>query len=379
MNPINTAILQEDFSTAQQLLDQGEAWDLTDFMAAQAYERLLKNQQFELLQCFIDKQHINLDLFEYDNFNNSLFELLTQQPCTDAFLAFLDNLLPQVENIEEDIADMTWLGLALQNKSELPFLEKLIEHGCDVQYKNNNDQSVLFQTNDVALCQFLMDQGVDVNAKDNGGNTILMNAVAQNNAELVQLYLDAGADTNHQNNKGETAYHIAVFNAMSIDRYQQLSNYDPPRFDQVNTQGQSLFFQFVESSDLSWAPQLELFKLMINDGADLFQAEKNAYGEEKTVAQLLATKDISIFEILLQQDDFNPNQQDNAGNTWLHYVCRENLNFEQSKAKTFYQKIKRLIQAGADVSIRNDQDQTPADLASDDNLKAKGLALLLKQ
>ncbi len=379
MNPINSAILQNDFTTAQQLLEQGESWNLDNFMATQAYERLLNNKQFDLLNMFIENEHLSLDIFEYDSFTSTIFESLTRLQLDDELLTYLNTLLPQVENIDDDLQGINWLGLAIKNNADIQFIEKLVENGCDINYRNSSEQTLLFLTENIDLCNFLLNSGVDVNTKDNGGNTALKRAVASENTDLITAFLDFGADPNSQNIKGETVYHTVVFETMKPEIYQLLAQYDPPRFDLLNKSGQSLFFQFIESSNLDWEAQVQLFELMLADGADLFQSEKNSYGEELTAADLLSKKSFDLFKKVIEMDGFDANQQDNKGNTWLHLVAGENLNFDQQKAKVFYQKIKALLKLGANPSLRNDQDKTPIDLASDDNLKAKGLALLLKQ
>jgi ankyrin repeat protein len=62
----------------------------------------------------------------------------------------------------------------------------------------------------------------------------------------------------------------------------------------------------------------------------------------------------------------------------LHQVCAFNVNYDQEVARQLYQKVKLLIEAGADPNATNDRDQTPMMLAAQDNLKVKTVELLLK-
>ncbi|RZL64022.1 MAG: hypothetical protein EOO93_07405, partial [Pedobacter sp.] len=66
------------------------------------------------------------------------------------------------------------------------------------------------------------------------------------------------------------------------------------------------------------------------------------------------------------------------GNTLLHKVCAQNVNYDAEKARELYKKVKLLIENDADVSDTNDQDKTALMLASDDNLKTKTVELLMK-
>ena len=55
-----------------------------------------------------------------------------------------------------------------------------------------------------------LDAGVDVNVKDEGGETPLHVAALMNNAEVAELLIDEGADVNAKNMDGETPLHKAV-------------------------------------------------------------------------------------------------------------------------------------------------------------------------
>ena len=54
--------------------------------------------------------------------------------------------------------------------------------------------------------------GVDVNIKDQGGNTALHMASANGHTDIVKLLLQAKADLSCQNSSGNTALHWAAFN-----------------------------------------------------------------------------------------------------------------------------------------------------------------------
>ena len=46
----------------------------------------------------------------------------------------------------------------------------------------------------VQACNYLLDAGADVNAKNGIGQTPLLNAIAHNDVKLCRLFLDSGAD-----------------------------------------------------------------------------------------------------------------------------------------------------------------------------------------
>ncbi|MFV0541599.1 MAG: hypothetical protein ACK5MZ_10275, partial [Aestuariibaculum sp.] len=211
------------------------------------------------------------------------------------------------------------------------------------------------------------------------GNTVLFTAIEKRNKPLIELYLEYGAECNIQNLLAETPYHKVLFTAVDSDIFDMLNNYEPIRLDLKNKQNQTIFFEFVNYGGSSWSnSQIELLHKLLDNGADLYQTENNIYNVSLTPAQILGKKSFALFEMMVNQDDFNPNQQDNQGNTWLHYVCSEDLNFDQQKAQELYKKVKLLLKKGADPKQTNDQDKTAIDYAQSDDLKVKALALLLK-
>lgn len=379
MNAINDAILKGDFELAKNLLESGESWKgMQPFMYQQAYQRIIQKEAFDLLDYFIENEYISLDVFEYEKFDNTIFSMFSKAPLTEKTSAYLTELLPKIENIDDDLNGTSWLAYSIQTKSSVEFLQKLIDAGCSVEWENNVDQNLLSYTQDLSNTKFLLDQGLNVNEQDKGGNTLLFNAIEKKNVPLIELYLEYGAECNIQNIKKETPYQRVLFYAIDVDIFDILNNYEPIRLDLKNEREQSLFFEFCEKGLFTWENENKLLEKLLEQGADLFETEKTVYHEETTPAQILAKKSYELLEMISSKEGFNPNEQDNQGNTWLHYICSENLNFDQQKAQELYKKVKLLLKLGANPEILNDQDKSPIDYAQDDDLKAKVLSLLLK-
>jgi ankyrin repeat protein len=84
----------------------------------------------------------------------------------------------------------------------------LVEHGADV-----NDPSVSYVATNGgqshSILKYLLENGGDVDQRDEEGNTALMMAAKYNRVENVKLLLEAGADKSLKNNEGKTALDIA--------------------------------------------------------------------------------------------------------------------------------------------------------------------------
>jgi uncharacterized protein len=62
---------------------------------------------------------------------------------------------------------------------------------------------------DVRQVQALLDEGVDVNARDKAGGTALMRASVTGHADIVRRLLDKGVNVNSTNKDGRTALMLA--------------------------------------------------------------------------------------------------------------------------------------------------------------------------
>ena len=106
-------------------------------------------------------------------------------------------------------------------------LERAVEHGnremvqvllwakADVNARDNHGQTVLMQLSENVTSELVWDlsnAGAKVNARDNDGDTPLINVADINNVDALKVLLDAGAKVNAANDEGETALMLAASN-----------------------------------------------------------------------------------------------------------------------------------------------------------------------
>ena len=92
----------------------------------------------------------------------------------------------------------------------------LLEHGADVNAKNNDGRTALMEAVGWRIennnAKLLLEHGADVNAKDNSGGTALMKAASAGHEKNATLLLEHGADADLRNAAGMTALMIARAN-----------------------------------------------------------------------------------------------------------------------------------------------------------------------
>ena len=116
---------------------------------------------------------------------------------------------------------------AMVHKCKLEEVNKLIAAGANVNAKNNDGETPLFEAVrcfSTDITKKLIDSGADVNAKNNKGITVLMRAImhvelSELSPDNIKLILEAGADVNVRLGKGNYTALAMSMDCISKDYY----------------------------------------------------------------------------------------------------------------------------------------------------------------
>lgn len=387
-NVVMDALNRRAFNEAEELLNKGEKLPSTieTFTLKQILSQLIQAKYFKFLDYFIQEGIINLDVYEYETFSNTLFEAIVKtQAWDEESVQWLNSLLQRVENINDELQDITLLGYAFENGANPAIIKAFIAAGCDVQYKNNAEENFIIQVADSTQVQvektltyltLLTEEGLDIDQQNIVGKTALIKAIERNKTAVIDFLLQNGAQANLVDKSGNSAFYYAVVNLLSLDLYNLLATHESPDFEHKNKQGESILLGYLRMMYTDSPSYLALLERLLDDGASLYQTSSH-YHQDKSGVDWIAEKSANVLTLILSKGLLDINQQDNEGNTLLHKICAFNINYEKEKAKDLYRKVKLLLDSGADTSLLNDQDKTAADMAADDNLKSKSVELLL--
>lgn len=139
--------------------------------------------------------------------------------CNKGNIDFVQNWLRQVDFINiRDRNDETLLMAAIIGKNE-NLIQLLLENGIDVNAKCNDGQTALVfachckNIEDIpyskAIINSLIDHGANVNAKDKVGWDALMVSAFGSQAKIVKLLLKKGANVKAKSRTGLTALRLA--------------------------------------------------------------------------------------------------------------------------------------------------------------------------
>ncbi|RBQ10111.1 ankyrin repeat domain-containing protein [Pedobacter miscanthi] len=385
------------FDEAKSMMQNGEklSKNLQDYQKSSIFDNLIREKQYEMLNMMVKDKTIETDIYEFDNFDKSIFQSIVRNLGNDEEdIIFFQEFITHFDNLNDEVNAKTLLGYLFENGVSLEVIKACIDAGCTTNFKNNAEENYLQQvvkssfrrynlndeqTTDLlkGYIDILINEGIDINEGNIVQETPLITAIKFNKKNLIAHLLENGADPNQTDQEGNSAFFYAVAHSQSENIYDTLRNFASPEFDQVSKKGETLLFEYVRMMSNSESG-INFLKKLLNDGADLYQPS-TWYSADKTPLDVIAEKQADILAAVLETGQVDINRTDDEGNTLLHKVCAYNVNYEPEKAKETYRKVKLLIENGADITMSNDKDQTALMLASDDNLKIKTVELLMKQ
>jgi ankyrin repeat protein len=85
----------------------------------------------------------------------------------------------------------------------------LVEHGADVHAVDGRGATVLAYATTNEIAQFFLDRGLDINARDQDGYTLLIRSGEPFHRPSIAFLLEHGADPNAKAKDGTTALKLA--------------------------------------------------------------------------------------------------------------------------------------------------------------------------
>lgn len=246
--------------------------------------------------------------------------------------------------------DRTPLGYALVDNYKVELLKTLVDAGADVNETGDFGQSALhFATsaNDVELIEYLLSWHVNVNIKNaNHGQTPLHIAgienVGNSHQRTMEILLENGAEVDTRDNAGKTPLYYLVGRADS-KTVQLLLNFKAD-VQIADGHGSIPLFHAVGSNNF------DAVQLLMIYGSDIKNVNPRSGSTplHEAAHHNHVESHLKILSILLK-NGAKVNAQDHCGRTALHSLAKN------ANLKT----IKLLLDYKADVSVQDNQGQIP--------------------
>ena len=334
------------------------------------YSNNYSNQQFRIMDSLI-KHGININAQD-ENGNTALMFLSLSKYIYDI------NTINSAKLLIKSGADVNLKNnggmTALMNASAVgsdELVELLINAGARVNEVDNDGRTAIFYacrgydvcsfynnynsfygysfSESVEVVKFLIDNGADVNLKNNGGMTALMSA-SDVSHELIELLIKSGARVNEVDDNGKSALMYAcenhIISSSDIEVVKFLIDNGANVNLKSNDSETALMNAYIRGNK-------ELVELLINSGADanLISNLKDNYGR----AKLMEASEIRNKEAveLLIKSGVGVNEVDDNGKSALMYACENHI-----ISSSDIEVVKFLIDNGANVNLKSNDSET---------------------
>ena len=247
----------------------------------------------------------------------------------------------------------------------MELVKYLVENGADINAKNNDGETALMKSSanheNIEIVKHLVENGADVNDKDNNGETALMIASAEFKNSGVVKYLNIvveylvenGADVNAKNNNGETALMRASGNNdMEMVKYLVEHGAD------VNAKDNNGKTALMRASEYG---NIEIVKYLVKNGANINVKDNN--GETaliKSSAQLKYLIEEAVEIELVKK------RRGERGALVTSSPSHLNSHLKARSIEEILETIKYLVENGADVNTKNKEVKTAIDFIGHD-------------
>lgn len=252
--------------------------------------------------------------------------------------------------------------------------EKLIKLGVDVNQKMPTNRTAAFFVRTKDSIDLLIKNGADINAQSLPGNTPLIQAVIRNNVIVAYELIANKVNPNQHNKANATPLTIAI-NKKNINMVKMLIA-NGADVNYFSSDSQAPIITAVSNADL------QIFNLLINMGADVTYTNK--LGKTCIYYMQAFQEQWTIWRAMLKElkGKIDINHQDINGDTvlhinperyWLYKELNPDLNIQNHHGDTPLHILIRksdnpdiiysLIEDGADIIIKNIDNETAVDLA----------------
>lgn len=172
------------------------------------------------------------------------------------------------EDKEEATLEQQLISAAAEGDTETVL--QLVEDGAEIDARDNQGNTAVMaatQNNKVGTVKVLIEQGADINIQNNNLDNVLLYAGAEGLLEIVKLAVEAGADTTLTNRFGGTAL-IPAADRGHVDIVEELLTTSDTDVNHLNNLHWTALLEVVILGDGGENYQ-KIVRLLVDHGADV--------------------------------------------------------------------------------------------------------------
>lgn len=327
---------------------------------------------------------------------------LVQYGSPEMIERFLTNNDIDIKALDDSGKNLLYYAISASNNENVKYLitkEPALTELKTVEGKNLLHIAILQGEKEI-VNKLVSDTNIDKNHQDNKGFSPLHDAMLFSDHETIETLLKKEANPHLVNKEGETPLFTALNIHNKLNRFNEKIKFNIRRnmkklidygvsFNSFNEEGKTPVMSSVESNSVDIIKMaialktdlnikdisgnaaihyaandmnLNVVKMLVLNGADI-----NLSDSKGLTAPLINAKKGFMQKDFIEfytdpANGYHVNAQDNEGNTLLHYcVSKKQIGGDEV--------VKHLITHGGDTTIKNNQGQTPLDIAISEEIK----------
>jgi len=323
--PLITALYQEQNEIIKYLIEHGGNCNIKNNNGIPLLVLAIQKNNDEIIKYILEKPDIHIN--EKCSYGYSAFMTAVNQNNTDLVELILD--YSTVNNIPIDINEKDTSGnypiTKAINKNNFDMVILLMEYGMnnkiDMNLTDINGYSLLsltYKQKYLKMFKYLIEY-LDIDQVDNIGQSILFNAVDENDFDTVKYLIHCGTNLNIRDKCNNSVIDYAIFNG-NYKILELLLQSDNISLNEFNSAEETPLISLIKSK--KFIEKIKIVESFINKGCDIDKPDKKYNLTPLTHA--INNKELSITKLLISYGA-NINKKNKSGYTYIRYGVNHNM------------------------------------------------------
>ncbi len=210
ISPLIEAAIHGRFEEVKRLLDEGADVNAKDIIGVTLLMHASAGGKITVVRLLLDR---GADVMAKDNYGNTAMILASKTSHFDVVKLLEQTYEDKIKQTSQDTSAISSAPNKTQDQSNTKTKENQValDSGKDIVKASKFSLIESAEKGHLEEVKHLLDEGADVNTRDDDGQTALMKASKEGHVEIVKLFVNKGANVNSEDNYRRTAQMLASF------------------------------------------------------------------------------------------------------------------------------------------------------------------------